>query len=77
MCGGRRGDSPETPTFKRQVEEEPEKEAWREEPEQLLKLATEKRRRSALRKDILGRSQRGTGKGRSHLEEPCPELEGV
>ena len=38
-------------------EEEPEKAAWREEPEQLLKLATEKLRRTAPRKD-------------SFLEEP-------
>lgn len=50
MEGGRRGDSLETPTFKRQVEEEPGKEAWREEPKQLLELATEKLR-MALRKD--------------------------
>lgn len=32
------------------MEEEPGKEAWREEPKQLLKLATEKLR-MALRKD--------------------------
>lgn len=54
----------------RPVEEAPSKEAWREEPEPLLKLATGKRKRMALRKDNCLRSQSGTGKERNHLEGP-------
>lgn len=45
-----------------QVEEEPEKAAWREAPEQLLRLATGKLRRTALRKD--GCLEEPEGRGR-------------
>lgn len=45
-----------------QVEEEPEKAAWREAPEQLLRLAAEKLRRTALRKD--GCLEEPEGRGR-------------
>ena len=44
-------------------EEEPEKAAWREEPEQLLKLATEKLRRTAPRKDSFLEEPEGPRKG--------------
>lgn len=54
-------------------EEEPEKAAWREEPEQLLKLATEKLRRTAPRKDSFLEEPEGTGKGWGHLDGPGPD----
>lgn len=62
MEGGRRGDSLETPTRKRQGEEEPGKEAWREKPEKLLKLATKKLKRMALRKDACLEEPEGNWK---------------
>lgn len=58
--GGRRGDTLETPTRKGQVEEEPVKEAWREEPEQLLRLASEKLRKVAGFGPRLGHIQKAT-----------------
>lgn len=54
----------------RLVGEAPSKEAWREEPEPLLTLATGKRKRMALRKDNCLRSRSGTGQERNHLEGP-------
>lgn len=59
------GESLETPTFKRQVGEEPEKE-----PEQLLRLATEKWRRMALRKDTCLEETEGDPEGQSDLGGP-------
>lgn len=56
------GERLETPTFNRQVEEEPEKE-----PEQLLRLAAEKPRRMAL-KGHLPRRARGGPEGIDPLE---------
>lgn len=58
--------------FRCKEEEEPEKAAWREEPEQLLKLATEKLR-TAPRKDSFLEEPEGTGKGWGHLDGPGPD----
>ena len=58
--------------FRCKEEEEPEKAAWREEPEQLLKLATEKLR-TAPRKDSFLEEPEGSGKGWGHLDGPGPD----
>ena len=59
--------------FRCKEEEEPEKAAWREEPEQLLKLATEKLRRTAPGKDGFLEEPEGTGTGWGHLDGPGPD----
>ena len=65
--------------FRCKEEEEPEKAAWREEPEQLLKLATEKLRRTAPGKDGFLEEPEGTGKGwgrQKLLSGPEGQVEG-
>lgn len=64
------GERLETPTFNRQVEEEPEKE-----PEQLLRLVAEKPRRMAL-KGHLPRRARGGPEGIEPSGRAWSKLEG-
>lgn len=51
-------------------------EAWREEPEQLLRLATETLRRMASRKDACLEEPEGDGEGMEPPGRAWSELEG-